>query len=127
MSWTQRLSVAAQQRQAGTFNTGNFNIPAVVGEMQVDLNFPNQLPNDAIGTLRVQFSLDNAKTWLPQQQFSWELTDRIGTIDKNGNLVTENPIISFVIGVPDSAKSAKMRASITLDTPQFIGLTVYTQ
>lgn len=127
MAWTQRISVTAQQRQTGTLNTGNFNIPAVVNELRVDLNFPNQLPNDAIGSLRVQFSLDDAVTWLPQQLFRWELTDKIGTIDKNGNTVTENPLISFIIQVPESAKSAKMRASITLETAQFVGLTVYTQ
>jgi hypothetical protein len=127
MTWTQRINVTAQQRNAGTLNTANFRVPAIVDELRADFQWPNQLTATVSGSLRVQFSLDNGATWLPNNVFAWELDDKIGTIDKNGNTITENPIMSFIIPVPESAKSALMRARITLNTPQFIGLTVYTQ
>jgi hypothetical protein len=127
MTWTQRINVTAQQRNAGSLNTSNFRIPAIVDELRADFEWPNQLTQTVSSLLRVQFSLDNGITWQPNNVFAWELDDKIGTIDKNGNTVTENPIMSFIIPVPESAKSALMRARITLNTPQFIGLTVYTQ
>jgi hypothetical protein len=127
MAWTERLAITAQQRNAGTFNSQVRNVPAIVDELRFDFNFPNVLPNVASGNLRVQFSLDNGATWSTENLFNWEIEDKIGTVDKNGNTVTENPLVSFEIPVPEVAKNAKMRFRITLLTDQFIGLTVYSQ
>ena len=127
MAWTERLGITAQQRNAGTFDSQVRNVPAIVDELRFDFNFPNQLPNVATGNLRVQFSLNNGQTWSVENLFNWEIEDKIGTIDKNNNLVTENPLVSFIIPVPDVAKGARMRFRITLLTAQFIGLTVYSQ
>jgi hypothetical protein len=127
MAWTERLTIAAQQRTAGAFNSQARNVPAIVDELRFDFAFPNQLPNIASGNLRVQFSLDNGQTWSVDNLFNWEIDDKIGTVDKNGNTVTENPLVSFQIPVPEVAKSARMRFRITLLTDQFIGLTVYSQ
>ena len=127
MAWTERLSVAAQQRNVGAFNSPVRNVPAIVDDLRFDFNFPNQLPNVASGNLRVQFSLDGGTTWSVNNLFNWEIEDRIGTVDKNGNTVTENPLVSFEITVPEAAKNTRMRFRITLLTAQFIGLTVYSQ
>lgn len=127
MIWTLRLNINAQQRGAGTLNTGYFKIPAIVDELRADFLFPNQLTQTVSGSLCVQFSLDSGASWLPQNVFVWELDDEIGTVDKNGNTITANPVISFTIPVPESVKSALMRARITTNTPQFIGLQVFTQ
>ena len=127
MAWTERLAVAAQQRNVGAFNSPARNVPAIVDDLRFDFNFPNQLPNVASGNLRVQFSLDGGTTWSVENLFNWEIEDRIGTVDKNGHTVTENPLVSFEIPVPEVAKSARMRFRITLLTAQFIGLTVYSQ
>ena len=121
------VRVPAPRSFAGTLTSGNFTIPAIVDEIRADFLFPNQLTQVASGSLRVQFSLDSGATWLPQNVFAWELDDKIGTVDKNGNTVTENPIISFNIPVPESAKSALMRARVTTKQMQIIGLQVFTQ
>ena len=52
MTWTQRITVNAQQRSAGTFNTGTFNIPAVVDELRADFSFPNKLTTVVSGSLQ---------------------------------------------------------------------------
>lgn len=127
MAWTLRLSINPQNRNAQTFNSPNINVPAVVDELKFDFLFPNQLTDIASGQLRVQFSVDAGSSWLPQNVFVWEIEDKIGTIDKNGNTITENPTPSFIIPVPEAAKSALMRCQITLNQRQFIGLNIYSQ
>jgi len=127
MAWTLRLSIPAQNRNAQTFNSSNINIPAVIDEFKFDFLFPNQLSQTVSGSLRVQFSIDGGSSWLPQNVFVWEIEDKIGTIDKNGNVVTENPTPSFIIPVPDAVKNALMRCAITLNNRQYIGLNIYSQ
>lgn len=127
MAWSQRIVINAQNRNAGSLDTGNFTIPAIVDEIRTDFLFQNKLTSIVSGLLRVQFSIDGGATWLPQNVFVWEVEDKIGTIDKNGNTVTENPLISFIIPVPEYVKSALMRAQITLNNRQYIGLTIFTQ
>ena len=126
MAFTELINIPAQTRNPNTFNSPQFNIPAVVDNFQFTftLAYPGGVDAIASGNLRITFSLDGGTTWLPAQVFVWETQDQIGTVDKHGVTVTENPPISFIISVPGDVKNTKGRASVTLTSRQNIGLTI---
>ncbi|MEC4749998.1 hypothetical protein [Methylomicrobium sp. Wu6] len=129
MIWNNLFSVPAYQHDLPANNpalditSNNYVIPENADSLRVNIEIPDTAYTEIIGDIAYEISADQA-AWVQIAMYSWVIQNPIGSIDKNGLLISATPTISFEYQLPAAHKGMWLRGHVSLFTSCIIGFSV---